>query len=128
MKANSTHISLETAKLLKDCGVDSEYYYYQNELIHNELFYKIYNEHKGMGIYGVQCQHKMMSKCYPAYTWQEILWEYPQEFFGKCSEAVIPSAGYCDEAGCPAYLLALLQQKKYDEADKYFQDHCILTK
>lgn len=131
MKANSTHISLETAKLLKDCGVDSEYYYYQNELIHNELFYKIYDEHKGMGIYGIECQNKMMSKCYPVYTWQEILWEYPVLFFG---EKGVRSATGLTQIPVKYYeiypnqILHLLQQKKYDEADKYFQDHCILTK
>lgn len=114
MEANSTHISLETAKLLKDCKLNSSAYYCNKKLIRKPLF-------RGKTI-------SAEDEIYPAYTWQEILWEYPQEFFGKCSEAVIPSAGYCDEAGCPAYLLALLQQKKYDQADKYFRDNCILIK
>lgn len=119
MKANSTHISLETAKLLKDCKVESEYFYYQDELIHNELFYKIYNEHKELGIYGIELQEKMKNICYSAYTWQEILWEYPILFFGN-------------EEGSEYYksinILQKLQDKEYDKADKYFRDNCILIK
>lgn len=122
MEANNTHISLETAKLLKDCGVESEYFYYRNELIHNELFYKIYDEYKGMGIYGIECQNKMMSKCYPAYTWQEILWEYPVLFFGENEIEQDLSNGITDT------ILFYLQRKEYDQADKYFRNNCILIK
>ena len=80
MKATKDHISLETAKLLKDCGVESKYewgcdghhfcgeeeYEENNYRVEEKWFFSRFPE-KPLG---------------PAYTWQEILWEYAEEFFG----------------------------------------------
>ena len=106
MKANKTHISLETAKLLKNCGVESEWGYY-TEAYDNYSDYKLSNNpHFWKG-----------QPNYPAYTWQEILWENAEEFFRK--EHIFFRT---------IIILDLLQQKKYDEADKYFRDNCKLIK
>jgi hypothetical protein len=119
MEATKDHISLETAKLLKDSGIESEYYY-----VH-DLWGGLENEIKK----GNRPEGGYSWSVYPAYTWQEILWEYPQEFFGeKKWKATYPSGGYCDEAGYLADIMNLLQQKKYKEADQYFRDNCILIK
>ena len=98
MEANKTHISLETAKLLRDCEVESEY-----------IFVTINYEIR-----------------FPAYTWSEILWENAEKFFGE---------EYLDNEvkniKRPRYvvisikILYILQQKKYEEADDYFREHCL---
>ena len=69
MKANKTHISLETAKLLKDCGVESELYFAENEGF-------VVEKHKID-----KSQDWKDGYFYPAYTWQEILWENADKFF-----------------------------------------------
>ena len=114
MKANSTYISSHTAKLLKDCKLESSAYYCNGKLIRKPLF-------RGKTI----CAK---DEIYPAYTWQEILWEYPRQFFGDKWRATYPAGGYCDEAGYPSDILYLLQQKEYIEADELFKTHCILIK
>lgn len=103
MKANSTHISFETAKLLKDCGVKSEYWF----IIFNNNSAELFNNKYENGDW---IQHDTI----PAYTWQEILWEYYEDFGigNSVTERIILS----------------LKSKAYDEADKYFRDHCILIK
>ena len=109
MKANSTHISLETAKLLKDCKLNSSAYYCNEKLIRKPLF-------RGKTI-------SAENEIYPAYTWQEILWEYPQEFFGSDLWFDNHNAKwwiYSDS------IFRFLQKKKYDEVDQYFRDNCIL--
>jgi hypothetical protein len=104
MKANKTDISLETAKLLKDCGVESKEYYWSGV---NEL--DIYISDKPLANFDNQVA--------PAYTWQQILWENRDKFLSGIN---IPAYDY--------YLLKLLQQKKYEEADKYLREHTILIK
>ena len=108
MKANKNHISLETSKLLKDCGVESEWGYY-TEAYDNYSDYKLSNNpHFWKG-----------QPNYPAYTWQEILWEDAEKFFG---------GGDSYRESCIIEILRLLQQKEYDEADKYFRDNCKIIK
>ena len=120
MKANSTHISLETAKLLKDCKVESDWNY---NLYHNHPIEE--------GQYFIVEQSYKQPVFYPAYSWREILWEYPEQFFGEkgvrseTGLAQIPEKYY---EIYPQYILNLLQQKKYNEADLYFRKHCILIK
>jgi hypothetical protein len=104
MKANSTHISLETAKLLKDCKVESECGYYATAHDNYETYSISENRHYWKG-----------QPNYPAYTWQEILWEYNKEFFGEYSVAI-------------GEILAYLINKKYEEADQIFKAYCILIK
>ena len=118
MKATKDHISLETAKLLKDCDVESKYewgcdghhfcgeeeeYEENNYRVEEKWFFSRFPE-KPLG---------------PAYTWQEILWEYPDEFFGEW-ESPKDNHEY--------RILDLLQHKDYSQADLYFREHCILIK
>jgi len=140
MEANSTHISLETAKLLKDCRVESEYKFFFDNYDKEELKCSISNN-----------EHFLQNivRTYSAYTWQEILWEYPKEFFGdklinneywKDKYDVFDSVDYYSDGHNEllyteiAYkrhsriILDLLQQEKYNEADEYFRENCILIK
>lgn len=116
MKANKTHISLETAKLLRDCGVvASQCYikYFQKdgtETIWDVLPPRILPEEYNSSIY------------YPAFTWQEILWEHSKKFFGD----IMVSYGEDSFEMYSREILSLLQQQKYDEADLYFRKNCIL--
>lgn len=96
MKANKTHISLETAKLLKDCGVKNI-----KELLKKDDY----------------IVDPYLDKVYPLYSWQEILWEYSEKFLGKSKEWQFYHLGKIGK---------LLQQKRYDEADLYFRKNCIL--
>jgi hypothetical protein len=117
MEANSTHISLETAKLLKDCKVESECGYYATAHDNYETYSISGNRHYWKG-----------QPNYPAYTWQEILWEYPERFFWGKNFSY--DAEYDNEWANGNFIvfriLQLLQQKEYDEADEYFRRHCIL--
>jgi hypothetical protein len=121
MEATKDHISLETAKLLNDCGVESKYAYgdcvgkwgiYSHPSIDNR-------HHPDLYKYGS-----------PAYTWQEILWGYPKEFFGDkfLGEANMNGTTFNQFTWSfyPETILSLLQQKNYKEADLYFRENCIL--
>lgn len=101
MKANSTHISLETAKLLENCNIESKYIYYKDNLFSFDYFYNEIAEQK-------------IKPFLPAYTWQEILWEYYKEFGlgNSVTERIVLN----------------LRSKNYDEADKLFRHNCILIK
>lgn len=147
MKATKTHISLETAKLLKDCGVESE-----------EMFVimETFSSTENMPNPIIVKRSRLIEKCfcwykidtnplkeesenyevhYPAFTWQEILWENADIFFNEDTmmeernKKIGQSALFFDG---PEYkyhsiiILELLQQKKYDEADEYFKEHCVL--
>ena len=105
MQANKTHISLETAKLLEDCGVESAKHWHETKYEGYKIEYgKVPEDNNNEEFTD-----------YPAFTWQEILWENADKFFG-----VIYERDFSKE------ILFLLQQKKYEEADKYLRDHCIL--
>jgi hypothetical protein len=120
MKANNTHISLETARLLKDCGIKSSLAWNTDKAfigdwgMYSAIRRNLPHEQEGYSI-----------DQYPAYTWQEILWEYPEKFFGKPFD-------FEDDTGDFTYhmatrdILHFLQHKQYDEADKYFRENCIL--
>jgi hypothetical protein len=120
MKANKTHISLETAKLLKDCGVESGLWFIQD--YRGDYKAKIEKEKNNeWGFY-----------YYPAYTWNEILWENAEKFFGKrdimeernkkIGQPALFFSGP-EYKYHPIIILELLQQKKYQEADEYFRKH-----
>lgn len=100
MKANSTHISLETAKLLKDCGIESKLSFASTERL---VLRVIFTEDVPLGF----CE-------YPAFTWQEILWEHADQLLG------------IEWKWKTKYLLSYLQEKDYDVADLEFRNHCIL--
>ena len=118
MEANKDHISLETAKLLKDCGVESE-----NLFIEYKNSFNIRNKTKLECLFLIHLSGTY-NRVYPAYTWQEILWEHAEEFFGE-------DYVYCGGYSLPAFkefpkdIILLLQQKKYKEADEYFRKNCI---
>jgi hypothetical protein len=116
MKANKTHISLETAKLLNDCEVESKHYWsgQLQKIITKEQFesYDPYNQDKLQD----DSFRQAVETTYKIYTWQEILWENAEKFFGK----EVPKYLECSEK-----ILRLLQQEKYDEADEYFRDKCV---
>ena len=115
MKADKTYISLETAKLLKDCGIESKQRF--SKRIDDEDIDFILCE-------SWMADNNEIYKSYPAFTWQEILWEYAKEFFGS------KMVGYGEDANekRPREILQLLQQQKYNEADFYFRQYCILIK
>lgn len=107
MKATKDYISLETAKLLKDCGIDSKYYYtmwhWGNLYINQKISFS-----------------RSEWNMYPSFTWQEILWENEKKFFWEIDTHLIWS--------CQRTIFLFLTEKKYDEADKYFRENCILIK
>lgn len=115
-KANSTHISLETAKLLKDCAVKSKYKFFTGEWTTKKDIFgnEIINNIGIVSTYEDQHKYGYEDWCLPAYTWQEILWEYSRAFGIDFEQSVD--------------ILAMLKIKEYDEADQYFRDFCILIK
>lgn len=144
MKANKTHISLETAKLLKDCGIESEYVYCK--YIEDDIIFinKRVEYENGFGCNGYE---KESLNLFPVFTWQEILWENTDKFFGgERKEIIFDGKNYSvlvedvepyqskKPIGYPfdnkynptAKILLFLQQKKYQEADEYFRSNCIL--
>lgn len=86
MKATKEHISLETGKLLKFCGVtnslvftnECDYEYLDNGLTIVKPKENKYNVTKPF----LERFVLRFGSEYPAFTWQEILWEYPDKFFG----------------------------------------------
>ena len=120
MKANETHISLETAKLLKDCGVESKYIYYRySDCPDGREDWHIgeTKKHKGSTLHLEE---------HTAYTWQEIMWEYTEEFFEEIKDYFVVNPHYVEKV--TREILYLLQQKKYEESDMYFRENCILIK
>ena len=102
MEATKDHISLETAKLLKG-------------KVHNQpisCFFKSIKWDKYEFV-----KYDWWDYWYddlydlPAYTWQEILWEYPYKF---------GSIQICER------ILLLLRIKEYKEADEFFRRNSIL--
>jgi hypothetical protein len=88
---------------LKDCKVESDWNY---NLYHNHPIEE--------GQYFIVEQSYKQPVFYPAYTWQEILWEYHKEFFGEDDWIATPQ------------ILEYLQKKQYKQADGWFRIHCIL--
>jgi hypothetical protein len=137
MKANKTHISLETAKLLKDCGVKSEWWSVVDTITEER---KIIPSPSSK-YYGIETDYYCCGKgeesrlegkgIWDIYTWQEILWENAEKFFGKENHYNVTINNLIDKNGfdyIATQILILLQQKKYDEADKYFRENCKLIK
>ena len=124
MQATKNHISLKTGELLRDCGVKSEYIFtymdgrhkFMNRIEAEEIMDRLESPFGSLG------KQEFIS----AYTWQEILWEYSEKFFGEDYDSMA-DWGTFDKTRHAEYILSLLQQKKYQEADDYFVEHCILT-
>lgn len=123
MKANETHIGLETAILLKECGVASNLSFAFAEKIETKV---VYTEDVPLGFYR-----------FPAFTWQEILWEYPKEFFGekyRLDDRYINEETEGIEIRKPAYklipelILGCLQDGYFGRADQIFKANCIIIK
>lgn len=138
MKATKDHISLETAKLLKDCGVESKYMY--GEVWTGDTDNSVLKENIIKQEDGLICYVKLIKKLeisqgidqYPVFTWQEILWEYAEEFFGKKiinTDLFFENLNRYSQRAYERHgevILHLLQQNKCDKADEYFREHCIL--
>lgn len=124
MKANNTYISLETAKLLKGCGVESEYKFFFDNYDEKELSCSISNNKHFL---------EYIIRTYPAFTWQEILWGHAEKFFGNTFifESKDINGDNVNNFAWSYHsenILSLLQQLKYEEADEYFRESCILIK
>ena len=126
MQANETHISLETAKLLKGCGIEwyrffVEDWYWDRDFA-SPCFWYDRSEYPWYGNYKNVIQ---------TYTQQEILREYAEEFFG-IEQKYWDDQDYFDNLfniqSKTKKILELLQQKKYQEADLFFRKHCVLIK
>lgn len=140
MKATKDHISLEAAKLLKDCGVESKYIFaeYQNSqnIIEPTKWECSIMKKNNTSIDFINYLSGSHNRLYPAYTWQEILWEYAEEFFGEDEVLFENVQDFKTKISMKRFLSAnklamieigyLLQQKKYDEADEYFRKFCVL--
>ena len=142
MKANENYISLETAKLLKDCGLyhysgtytniseigDYDYY----SIIEKDISLRTEYDH---GTY-MDCLYRngniggmgldRGAEVYPAFTWWEILWKYPKQLLGSKRSGF--NEGVLDRNFYTLYILRFLQQEQYDQADQYFREHCILIR
>lgn len=122
LKANKTHISLETAKLFT-------WHVSKNNKLPKALCYFVPDlSSTGDGEY-YKCNRDCLNHLdkdglgiYPAYTWQEILWEYPTEFFGKDNHYNITIDNLFTNGFdyITTQIFILLQQKRYDEANLYF--------
>jgi hypothetical protein len=128
MEATKDYISLETAKLLKGCP--------NSNCIYIENAYSQYGSKKEE--YGTVIIERELrtdiyrGKTYPAYTWQEILWEYPKEFFEETCiikhPHIVDRFCYWNIERVTEEILKNLRLKKYDEADLFFRENCILIK
>lgn len=119
MKATKDHISLETAKLLDNCGIESKYTCHEaiwNRGTIDEESWMVVHDTKYIGN---NCR-KQGKIIYPLYTWQEILWEYPEKFFGDEFNVRFNMISYIEN------IVNLLAIKKYYEADLYFRENCKL--
>jgi len=140
MTANQKFINLETAKLLKDCGVESEY---------------VFSNFMGCALtkeFNIECKYskdeikdfedefgEIGIQIYPAFTWQEIE-HFSQLFFGvddyyyARGEETKGKNDWNDEFDYvlksfeyhSIFLLKLRLENKYEEAELYFREHCIL--
>lgn len=65
---------------------------------------------------------------YPAFTWQEILWEHTDKFFGDKNHYHV-TVNNLEQLGydyIATQILIDLMHKRYDKADLYFRQNCIL--
>lgn len=120
MNATKDHISLETAKMLKDCELNYDCTYVEN--YDDVIGWSVYREGEVTGEqydYGFFSSEKLhhWKEFYPAFTWQEILWEHEENFF-EAGEIVKHTQK----------ILLMIQAKLYNEADEYFREHCVLIK
>ena len=112
MKANETNISLECAKLLNDCGLDSKYYYEPTTNPHKEVWRIVF----GKNNFPEEFPH--------AFAWQEILWKYHKEFFGE--EENMKGLLFRPYEFYSHKIITRLQEGRYEEAEKIFIENCIL--
>ena len=151
MKPNKNGIGSETAKLLKDCGVESECCYtnlkstgdphiYSKMYQNNE--YKIIDKNgKGWvldamvsngGLIGTGTGEERGVRIYPAYTWQDIK-DNAEVFFGKENIEIRNNKDklvISDTVNSYHlyWVRLLVKQKKYKEADLYFRENCVLIR
>ena len=132
MKPDQTGIGLEAAKLLKSVGgIISKYVFVtmntslQTEFMPDPIVVsRVSLVRTNMCYYNIGQNYEIH---YPAYTWQEVLWEYAKQFFGN---KLIES----EHHQTPAFIyfakliLVQLQRQDYEQAEKIFLENCILLK
>ena len=114
MKATKDHISLETAKMLKDCGIESRDWYIK-ERLGKKAWVISDKENVGPNDY---------TEFYPAFSWQEILWEYHEQMFGEDNHTGV-GLTFVSEYHA-RNIVSYLQMEEYEKADEYFRENCIL--
>lgn len=125
MEATKDHISLETAKLLKDCGVESRYWYLCiddddiHEHPHNVEITELTREDMAVDWSRTACK----DSC-PAYTWKEIE-DNADKFFNIDNRESYWTGNDCYEL---SKMKLFLELNKYEEADLYFRENTILIK
>lgn len=116
MQATADHLSLETCKLLKDCGVESSlwWHYYVSDNLYIA------------GTCWMDLDPLESDAAIPCYTWSDVLWKHADKFFG--SSFVRLGRSILDEASLivPCYILRCLKEGDYERADQMFKDKCIL--
>lgn len=125
MKANQTRISLETAKIIKPIAKPSKKYFCDFGKLGVDILNHASNR--------LQKLRYINTKIFPAYSWQEILWEYPKEFFGEEIEdfSITQEGGIValpKYKGHTAIILNHLREKNIEKADRYFREECIFSK
>jgi len=129
MKPDKNGIGLEAAKLFEPSKFRGK---------------KIFDVKKGKRVNCSTTRLCNFKKVYPAYTWQDILWEYALEFFGEdgmkpkeeneqyidcdCSGRDMSFERHIVYPSITQVILFLLQQKNYEQAEKIFIENCILLK
>lgn len=126
MEATKDNISLETAKLLKDYNLFSQWKYCIGGDKCETEYTLIHEDDDGASY----------TDRYPAYSWWDILRKYPEKFFWHEINS-FNRAKYIwmwnwlitnNYRWCCINILLLLQQKDYEQADLYFRHSCILIK
>lgn len=113
MNANRKFTSFETNKLLKGCSVESEYVYLQHKANDTIIFTNKRCDYENN--FGNNYNKEELND-FPAFTWNEILWECSDEIlFGK----------YFHYTYIIVDILIFLNEKEYDKADEYLREKYI---
>lgn len=123
--ATKNGIGLETAKLFPITGIQAKYCFFKDingyRIEKTDIVKQILN-----GISGKYNNNPEVRDIYPAYTWQEILWEHAEEFFGKKLNTEYQHYRRSEYVIRTESILKALQQKDYEKAEQIFMDNCIL--
>ena len=119
MQATADHLSLETCKLLKDCGVESSMWWHYFEAEELDVAGSCEIGMSGSGQFtetGWLVLDQLESDdAIPCYTWSDVLWKHADKFFGTYYAMSLTET-----------ILYWLQKGEYDYADNSVRQHCIL--